>query len=143
MATEMKTSLETAEYHLGLAEGTLRDGAFADCVYHSAVAAENAVNALILKLGGRPPHTHRDADTLEKVTARKKPEWLKGEDYGRMLERMRELEEHVVKARYPIEIKDGFFLPPHKFYKKKDAGQALRNARSVINGIKRYLSRKV
>lgn len=139
-AEEIKTSLRTAEYHLKLAEGAFRSDAFSDCVYHSASAAENAVNTLILKFGGRPPHTHRDADTLERVVLRKEPKWLESEECKQILRRMRGLEEHVIKPRYPIEIEPKKFVPPHEYYKRKDAGRMFEDARFVVRLIKRLIA---
>ena len=140
MATEeIKASLDAAEYHMKLAGNALQDGVFWDCVYHSASAAENAVNALILELGGRPPHTHRDAETLERVVVRMKPEWLESEEFKQVLERMRGLEEHIVKPRYPIEVEKGKFIPPHEYHKGGDAKRMFRDASFIVDAIKRFM----
>jgi len=78
---EITASLSTAEQHLKDAQDAFSGGRYHDCAYHSASAAENAGNALILALGGRIPRTHRNADAMEFAVTRLKPDWLKREEF--------------------------------------------------------------
>lgn len=142
MATEneIKASLETSEQHIKSAHIALRECLYSDCSYHSASAAENAGNALILALGGRVPRTHRNAEAIEMIAIRLKPEWLKKEDFKNMLEKLRDLEEHVVKSRYPIKIKEGTFVPPSQYYTDDMARNMLEKAVFVVETIKKILT---
>ena len=142
VAEEIDMSLQAADHHLKEADKALRDEVFWDCVYHSASAAENAANALILRLGGKPPHTHEDAKAIKRIASRERPEWLQKDDFKLAVEKMAGLEQHVVRTRYPIEVEPKKFLPPHEYYKRKDAERALEDARFVVGVIKRLIIRK-
>ena len=140
MATEeIAISMRAAEDHLRTAQKAFRGGEFYSCVFHSASAAENAANALILKLGGVVPRTHRNAEALHEVALEQSPELLREEDFKRVLEKVRMLEKHVVMSRYPIEVEKGKFLPPHEYYKRKDAQRMFEDARFVVDVIKHLL----
>lgn len=139
VAEEITVSLKVASRHLKDAESALRRGIFYDCVYHSASAVENAANAMILSLGGRVPHTHRDAEALASIVARVRPELLKDKKFKLMIEGVSRLQRHVVASRYPIEVEEGKFLPPEEFYRRGDAVEALDDARSVVDAIKHYV----
>jgi HEPN domain-containing protein len=45
-------------------------------------------------------------------------------------------------SRYPIEVKEGVFLPPEEFYKKGDAERMLNGAHFVLGAVKRFLDVK-
>lgn len=137
---EIEASISTAEEHVTDAEDAFTDGRYHDCAYHSAAAAENAGNALILTLGGRIPRTHRNAEAIQFAAARLKPQWLKDEQFKRMLDSLKHLEIHVVKSRYPIKILEGRFVPPKEYYTTEKAKNMLQKARLVITTIKRFLA---
>lgn len=136
---EIKASLTTADEHLKDAEAALRDGRYHDCVYHSAAAAENAGNALILALGGRTPRTHRNAEAIEFATTRLKPNWLREDEFKKMLESLRSVETHIVKSRYPIKLKKGTFVPPSEYYTENMAKDMLEKAVFTVNTIKHFI----
>jgi len=73
---EIAASISAAEEHIIDARSALSRGRYHDCAYHSASAAENAGNALILALGARTPRTHHNAETIEYAVTRLKPGWL-------------------------------------------------------------------
>ncbi|MEA2089465.1 MAG: HEPN domain-containing protein [Thermoproteota archaeon] len=138
--SEIKASISTGEEHVRDAEHAFADGRYHDCAYHSAAAAENAGNALILALGGRVPRTHRNAEAIEFVTKRLKPEWLKDGEFRKMMESLGDLEIHVVKSRYPIKIKKGNFVAPKEYYTKETAKNMLEKAIFVLTTVKRFLA---
>lgn len=141
-AEEITMSMRAAADHLRTARKALRVKEFYSCVFHSASAGENAANALILSLGGVIPRTHRDAEAMREVALKRSPELLREGDFRRVLEKLRGLEKHVVMSRYPIEVKEGKYLPPHEYYKRKDAERALEDARFVVEVIKRLIDAK-
>jgi HEPN domain-containing protein len=136
---EITISLVTAEEHLEDATDSFHRERYHDCAYHSASAAENAGNALILALGGKVPRKHRNAEAIEFLALRLKPDWLKIEEFKKMLKSLRDLEVHIVKSRYPIKIKEGFFVPPSKYYTMDIAKDMLEKATLVVNTIKKFL----
>ena len=138
-AEEIAMSVRAAEDHLRGAEKALREGEFWVCVFHSASAAENATNALILRLGGIVPKTHRNAKALREAAFVQSPDLLKEEDFKRVLEKVEVLEKHVVMSRYPIEVEPNKFLPPSEYYKRKNAERMFEDASFVVKTIKRYI----
>jgi len=138
--SEIAASLTTAEEHLKDARDAFRGGRYQDCVYHSASAAENAANGLILSLGGRIPRTHRDAEAIQFIATRLKPGWLEEEDFKRMLDALKDLEAHVVKSRYPIKVEKGTFISPSRYYTDKMAKDMLKEATFIFNVVKHFLT---
>jgi HEPN domain-containing protein len=137
---EITASLSTAEEHVKDAQDAFHKGRYHDCVYHSASAAENAGNALILALGGRVPRTHCNADAIEFAAARLRPSWLEQDEFRRMVGHLRNLEAHVVKSRYPIKVKEGAFVPPNKYYTESMAREMLEKAVFIVNTVKHFLA---
>ena len=137
---EITVSLSTAEQHLKDAQDAFSRGRYHDCTYHSASAAKNAGNALILALGGRIPRTHCNADTIEFAVTRLKPSWLKREEFKKMLKALRLLETHIVKSRYPIKVKEGTFVPPNKYYTQNMSKDMLERAILIVSTIKRFMA---
>ena len=137
---EITASLSTTDEHLKDAQDALRRGRYYDCVYHSASAAENAGNALILALGGRAPRTHRNAEAIEFAASRLRPGWLKEDKFKRMLDSLRDLESHIVKSRYPIKIEKGDFVPPSEYYTQNMAKSVLEKAIFIVASIKQHLT---
>jgi len=137
---EITASLSTAEQHLRDAQDAFNEGRYHDCAYHSASAAENSGNALILALGGRIPRTHRNADAIEFAVKRLKPDWLKREEFREMLKTLRVLETHIVKSRYPIKVKGGIFVSPNKYYTQDMSKDMLEKAILIVSTIKRFMT---
>jgi HEPN domain-containing protein len=137
---EIGVSISTAEEHVRDAEEAFSDGRYHDCAYHSAAAAENSGNALILALGGRIPRTHRNAEAIEFAAARLKPQWLENEGFRGMLESLKCLEIHVVKSRYPIKIEEGTFVAPKEYYTRETANKMLEKAVLILTTVKRFLA---
>ena len=138
-AEEITISLKAAEDHLRTAWKALQGGEFYSSVFHSASAAENAANALVLSLGGVVPRAHRDADAMRTAALGQRPELLQREDFKRMLEKVGALEKHVVMSRYPIEVENGKFVPPHEYYKEEDARRMFEDAKFVVEVIKHLI----
>jgi HEPN domain-containing protein/predicted nucleotidyltransferase len=132
--------LETAGRHLRDAKSALERGVFHDAVYHSASATENAADAFILWLGGAVPHVRGDAEAIEHLARRVRPGLLKNGEFGRVVEKIRELQRHVVKSKYPVEVKSGIFLPPQEFYTKNKARELFREARWIVQATKDFLT---
>jgi HEPN domain-containing protein len=107
---EVTASVRAAYERLEDARSALDRGRYHDCAYHSASAAKDAGNVLIPSLGGRVPRTRRGAGAIMSIAARLKPEFLKDEQFARMLGSLRDLEVHVVGSRHPIEIKMGLLF---------------------------------
>jgi len=137
---EVEASMLTAEEHLKDARDAFHEGRFHDCAYHSASAAENSGNALIIALGGRVPRTHRNSEAIEFAATRLQPSWLRSEGFRKMLESLRDLEAHVVKSRYPIKVKEGIFIPPKEYYTEDMAKNMLEKAILVVNVTKHLLA---
>lgn len=136
---EVEASILTAEEHLEDAKRALRDSRYHDCAYHSASAAENAGNALLLAMGGRVPRAHRDAEAINFVAKRLRPSWLKDEIFRKMVDALRDLEDHVVKSRYPIKVRMGVFMPPDKYYTKRMVAEMLKKGLLVVETVKSLL----
>jgi HEPN domain-containing protein len=68
------------------------------------MAVESAANALILELGGAEAKNHRAISGLSEVLRRVKPELLRKEEYGKLIETGREIQREVVYARYPLMV---------------------------------------
>jgi len=137
---EVEASMSTAEEHLKDAQDAFREARYHDCAYHSASAAENAGNALVVALGGRVPRTHRNAEAIEFAATRLQPSWLKSEGFRKMLESLGALEVHVVRSRYPLKVKEGTFVPPKEYYKENMAEDMLEKAILVVNETRRLLA---
>jgi HEPN domain-containing protein/predicted nucleotidyltransferase len=131
--------LKTANHHLQNAELALERGVFYDAVHHSVSAVENAADAFILRLGGTVPHAHGDADAIEHLARRARPALLEKKGFRSMLEGLRELEKHTIKSKYPVEVKDGVFLPPQEFYTKDEARRLFRKAQEVVRVAEDFL----
>jgi HEPN domain-containing protein/predicted nucleotidyltransferase len=136
---KMGVFLRTADCHLRDAESAFERGVFYDAVHHSASAVENAADAFILWLGGAVPHVHGDAEAIRHLARRVRPELLKNDKFGRMVEKIKELQKHVAKSKYPIEVKNGIFLPPMEFYRRYETHRLFQEAQRVVEAVKDFL----
>ena len=133
---EVITYFETAEEQLADAELAFRENRCSLCVFLSASSAENATSALIIAIGAKPSKKHRNSLVLNKLLPSLP---LKVRlNIKKIIESIKFLEPHIIKARCPIRI--GLELyPPSKFYTKEIAEKAFTNARNIMEMVKRLL----
>jgi HEPN domain-containing protein len=123
-------SLETAKEMLGI-------GKFDAAVFYAALAGENAGNALIITVGGRPSKRHRvDAALSACFSVRK--EKIPAE-IEQAIEKLKWLEPHVTISRYPVKIGGKWVAPPER-YRESDAGKAIVYAEAVVRVAKSMMS---
>jgi HEPN domain-containing protein len=130
---EAYTYFETAEDQLKDAELAFKGGRYALCAFLSASCAENATSALIIVLGAKPSKKHRNSLVLNKL-AQSVPSNLQA-SLREIVESMKILEPHIIKARYPI-LRGLELYPPSKFYTREKAEEALAQARKIIEAVK-------
>ena len=121
--------IQTASSDLGLAKELMRTRKYEAVVFYAALAGENAANALIVTLGGRPSKRHRANVALDAYFR------AKGEEMPRevklVIEKLKWLEPHVTISRYPIKV-GGKWVPPSSRYRKGDAEKALQCAEEIM-----------
>lgn len=140
---EINAFIKTAEAQLTSASHALRsqyESRYVDCIYFSAVAAENAANALVLFLGGKIPRTHEDAAALRKIASVSKPGLLKNKEFQKILGKLDKLEHYVVMTRYPIRVEERH-IPPTHFFTKQDAEKALNDAKYIVDVVRKLLQK--
>jgi len=125
--------LEEAEDDFNAAADLARLGRYAKACFLSQQAAEKALKALLIAKAGRYERTHSVYALL-----------LAAEKYGipippELKEAGEELDRHYVLSRYPNAWPWG---PPHVHYRQKDAESCLKNAKSVLEYVKRILGEK-
>lgn len=98
-------------------------------VFYAALAGENAANALIIALGGRPSKRHR-ADAALDAYFRAKREKVPAEIWE-VIEKLKWLEPHVIISRYPIKV-GGKWVAPASRYRKSDAERAIGHADVIL-----------
>lgn len=98
-------------------------------VFYAALAGENAANALIVALGGRPSKRHR-ADAALDAYFRTKGEKVPAE-INEVIEKLKWLEPHVTVSRYPIKV-GGKWVAPASRYRKSDAERAIGHAEAIL-----------
>ena len=106
-----------------------KSGKYEAAVFYAALAGENAANALIIALGGRPSKHHR-ADAAIDAYFRTKGEKMPAE-IKQVTEKLKWLEPHVVISRYPIKV-GGKWVPPASRYKRGDAEKAVKYAEAIV-----------
>ena len=130
--------LESARSQLRDAERAFKDKSYASCSFFSAQSAENATSALILVLGAKPSKKHRNSLVL----ARLLPSLSEADrrDVAKIIERMKGLEVHVTRARYPVR-KGIHLVPPVKYYTEEMARESLGSASLTLGLVEGLLSR--
>lgn len=108
-----------------------KHGRFSKVCYLSHQAAEKAVKALSIKKLHKYPTIHSVAEILRRLSKKLNiPE--------KLIEAGRKLDKHYILSRYPNAWPYG---APCQHYTKEDAEEALKNAREVIEYVKREISR--
>ncbi len=128
--------LESARDQLKDARRAFEDRSYASCAFFAAQSAENATSSLILALGATPSKKHRNSLVLAKLLASLSENQQEG--VSGIVERMRRLEMHVTRARYPIR-KGTQLLPPSKYYTEGMARRALDDAAAVLRLVEQAL----
>lgn len=134
---EAETYLEISRDQLNDAELAFREGRYALCAFLTASSAENSTSALLIKLGAKPSKKHRNSLILNRLTPTVSQELQPA--VKETIERMKSLEPHITKARYPIR-KGLKLLPPSRFYTKEKAEQTLTQAQEVMTRVNQILS---
>lgn len=133
---EAGSYFKTAEDQLKDAHLTFKKGRYALCAFLSASSAENATSALLITLGAKPSKKHINSMVLNRLissSTHKLQLALK-----EIIESMKILEPHIIKARYPI--RKGLELtPPSEFYTKETAENTLTHAQKVVMQVKPHL----
>lgn len=133
MAAEEKayceSLIQTAGSDLKLARELMGRRRYDATVFYAALAGENAANALIVALGGRPSKRHR-ADAALDAYFRSKGEKMQAE-ISEVIEKLKWLEPHVTVSRYPIKVGDKWVAPASR-YRKADAELAIRYAEAIL-----------
>lgn len=130
---EANTYLEIAEDQLRDAELAFKEGRYPLCVFLSASCAENATSALLIIMGAKPSKKHKNSLVLNKLAP--SVAFDLQSRLREIVESMKILEPHRIKARYPIR-KGLELLPPSKFYTKEIAEKVLVQARGVVKHVK-------
>lgn len=133
---EIAALLKTARDQLLRAEDDFRKGFFDSCALFSAFCAENSASALILALGSKPSKRHRNWYVLQIIP---KPKELE-RDVDEVLEKLKLMEEHIIRARYPIKDEKGTFVIPSEYYDKPKSEKLLQNAKIVLKKIEASIS---
>jgi len=128
---EIAALLKTAHDQLIRAEDDLRKGFYDSCALFSALCAENSASALILGLGSKPSKKHRNWYVLKIIP---KPKELES-DVDEVLEKLKIMEEHIIRAKYPVKDEKGTFVTPSEYYDRPKAEELLQNTKEVIEKI--------
>ncbi len=128
---ETEALLKTAHDQLIRAEDDYKRGFYDACALFSALAAENAASALILALGSKPSKRHRNWYVLQLLPTPKAAE----KTMHSVLERLKLLEDHRIRARYPIKDEEGNFRIPSEYYDKPKSGKLLDNTEKLIEEV--------
>jgi len=136
--SKVEVLLRVSEVNLARAEKRFDTGEYDSAVFHASLAVESAANAMILRLGGDEAKDHRAISGLAAVLRRVRPELLREEGYGRLIEKGREIQREVVYARYPLKVA-GKWVTPMEYYTGEKTRGVIDNAKFVVDGIKRAL----
>lgn len=137
---KVEALLRVSEVNLARAQRRLNSEEYDSAVFHASMAAENAANAMILKLGGSEARNHKAIGGLAAVIRRVKPELLSEEEYAHLIERGREIQREVVYARYPLKV-SGKWVTPMEYYTQENAKRTIDHAKSVVDTVRAYIKR--
>jgi len=137
--SRIEVLLKISQVNITRAERRLNDAEYDSAVFHASLAVESAANALIIKLGGDEAKNHRAFSGLASVIRRMRPDWLREERCEQLLEKGREVQREVIYTRYPLKVADKFETPM-EYYTLEKAKMIIDNAKSVIDGLRRYLA---
>jgi len=133
--------LKVSQVNLARAEKRFDDREYDSAAFHASMAVEAAANALILRLGGDGAKNHRAITGLAAVTRRIRPDWLREDEFERLIDKGGEIQREVVYARYPLKVADRW-LTPMEYYTPEKARTIIDNAKFIVDAIRRYLRRK-
>jgi HEPN domain-containing protein len=125
---EIDALLKTARDQLTRAQHDLKAGFYDSCALFSALSAENSTSALILALGSKPSKRHRNWYVLRIIPKPKKLENIVND----ILETLKPMEHHIIRARYPLKDENGKFIVPSEYYRKEAAEELLKNAEKLL-----------
>lgn len=126
-----KKFMRRAEADLRAAAALLREGNYADSAYHSQQTAEKSGKALLI-LEGRFVRDHIISPLLGKLQA---------EDMADIAVKVRMLEKHWLKSRYP-ELQETGIWDPLEEYTKDMAKDAMEKAGAVLAAIGRIMKER-
>jgi len=137
-ANEQKAYFETAVAQLEEATLALEHRRYALASFLSSSSAECATAALILALGSKPSKKHRNSLVLHRLSGEVgeplRPRLVE------LVTRMKQLEPHITKARYPIR-KGSVLLPPVRYYGANEARGLLDQASAVLSLVKAEIAK--
>ncbi|RLI41049.1 hypothetical protein DRO59_07885 [Candidatus Bathyarchaeota archaeon] len=134
---EIDALLKTAHDQLIRAEDDVKDGFYDSCALFSALCAENSASALILALGSKPSKKHRNWYMLKIIP---KPKSLEV-TVNNTLELLKNMEQHIIRTRYPTQNEEGKFLVPSEYYDKNKAENLLKNAKKILNQVETLIKK--
>ncbi len=134
---EIDALLKTAHDQLIRAEDGVKDGFYDSCALFSALCAENSTSALILALGSKPSKKHRNWYVLRIIPKPKNLETT----VNNTLELLKNMEQHIIRARYPTQNEEGKILVPSEYYDKNKAENLLKNAKKILNEVETLIKR--
>ncbi len=120
--------MESAREHLETARIVEDAGKHFDVVSHSIMCVENAISAIILRLGATPSKRHANHLILQRLMV--VVDYESKEEYERVVRFSSELFPQLIRALYPFVSGDRMFIPS-EFYKEEHAEAAIDKAEHV------------
>jgi len=134
----IKAFIERSKADIDSAVSLLKSQNYADSAYHSQQAAEKIVKCVLIA-SNYFVRSHIISGIFQNIVNKEAGRWKKGlSDVNKCL---LDLEVHWIRPRYPEE-ENGKIWNPIKEYKKQDAEDALKKAKSVVSKVKHYLKEK-
>ena len=130
---------QVSKVNLARAKKRLEGEEYDSAVFQASMAVENAVNAMILELGGTEARNHRAVSGLAAVLRTVNPELLQEERFRELIETGREIQREVVYTRYPLMV-EGKWITPMEYYTEEKARKVYEDAKHIVNTIKEYLN---
>ncbi len=128
--------VEEAGERLGSAEGALRRGRHGTVIFYSQECVEYSVKAIMESLSIKYPPIHDVGGLVLRLKKDKRlPQWLR-DSSTRVSEIVSRLADLRIPARYGDQTRK---LPPSKLFTRKDAEEALADARFVHGLSERFI----
>jgi HEPN domain-containing protein len=125
----------TAKAELGVARRLAAQGDYWTAVYHCQQAAEKMAKAVLSKLGVVEVKDHVISGLFASRVLRRQ----RDPDLQQVYRHLLKLEEHLLKARYPMPDPDDQMLTPMERYGARDAKDAIAQAEFVIVTLQKLL----